>query len=83
MPLLTFLFKIFERVLQKAIVKHLQDIGHLNRSQHGYKRGHSTVTQLLTYVDSILSILESGDEVDTVYLDFAKAFDKVDHNILH
>ena len=27
-------------------------------------------------------MLEEGEQVDAVYLDFAKAFDKVDHEIL-
>ena len=34
------------------------------------------------YYDDILSKLEEGGEVDAIYLDFSKAFDKVDHNIL-
>ena len=34
------------------------------------------------HVDNILKTLNSGDEVDVIYLDYAKAFDKVDHNIL-
>ena len=32
--------------------------------------------------DSILTLLEEGQSVDAVYLDFAKAFDKVGHQIL-
>ena len=33
-------------------------------------------------MDHILKCLNSGDEVDVIYLDYAKAFDKVDHKIL-
>ena len=40
------------------------------------------MTQLLTHVDHILKNLNSGNEVDVIYLDYAKAFDKVDHKIL-
>jgi len=36
----------------------------------------------LEHFDNVLKILCSGDEVDVIYLDYAKAFDKVDHNIL-
>ena len=46
-------------------------------SQHGFRIG-----QLLQQYDKILSSLESGDNVDVVYIDFAKAFDKVDFDIL-
>ena len=44
--------------------------------------GHSCMTELLTFFNSVLTILETGLDVDVVYLDLAKAFDKVDHNIL-
>ena len=40
------------------------------------------MTQLLAHHDYIISLLEQGQNVDVVYLDFAKAFDKVDHNIV-
>ena len=76
------LTKIFERVLRKALVKHLEINGVMNPTQHGFRAGRSTISQLLRYYDDILSKLEEGGEVDAIYLDFAKAFDKVDHNIL-
>ena len=38
--------------------------------------------QLIDDVDHIFQGLNNGEEVDTIYLDYAKAFDKVDHNIL-
>ena len=42
----------------------------------------STLTQLLTHWDSILDGLETGEGVDSVYLDFSKAFDKVETGVL-
>ena len=42
----------------------------------------STLTQLLSHWDSILEGLESGEGVDAVYLDFSKAFDKVETGVL-
>ena len=57
-----------------------------NITQHGFTEGKSTISQLLSYYDSILSMLEEdrgmNRGVDTIYLDFAKAFNKVDHDIL-
>ena len=40
------------------------------------------MSQLLAHQDNIINVLENGNNVDVVYLDFAKAFDKVDHEIL-
>ena len=76
------LTKLFERVLRKAIVLHLEANDLMNSTQHGFRAGRSTISQLLCYYDDILSKLEEGGEVDAIYLDFSKAFDKVDHNIL-
>ena len=38
--------------------------------------------QLLSHYDEVISMQEAGLNADVVYLDFAKAFDKVDHNIV-
>ena len=42
----------------------------------------STLTQLLSHWDSILEGLEKGKGLDAVYLDFSKAFDKVETGVL-
>ena len=36
----------------------------------------------LAHQDSIISTLENGRNCDVIYLDFAKAYDRVDHSIL-
>ena len=52
-----------------------------NSSQHGFRTGRSCLSQLLAHYDWLLSHLEEGFNVDVIYLDFAKAFDKLDFNI--
>lgn len=76
------LTKILERLIRKELVEYLETNHLTNNSQHGFRAGRSTITQLLCYLDDIYNKLEKGEEVDSVYLDFAKAFDKVDHGIL-
>ena len=44
--------------------------------------GRSTQTQLLSHFNDIYDTLMEGKRLDTIFLDFAKAFDKVDHDIL-
>ena len=80
--LTSHIMKTFERVVKEHILDHLLTNNLLNESQHGFRPGRSTLTQLLPYYDSILHMLETQESVDSIYLDFAKAFDKVDHNIL-
>ena len=52
-----------------------------NSNQHGFRRGHSCLSQLLNHSDKVTWFLEHGKPFDVVYLDFAKAFDKVDIGI--
>ena len=54
----------------------------MNPNQHGFRSQRSCLSQLLEYHDEILSNLEEGNNVDSIYLDFSKAFDKVDIGIL-
>ena len=76
------LIKIFERVLRNHLVAYIEDNELMTKTQHGFRKKRSCLTQLIDHVDHILKCLNSGDEVDVIYLDYAKAFDKVDHNIL-
>ena len=74
--------KAFERIIRKAILKFLQENNLLQPSQHGFLPNRSTFTQLLHFYDSLMENLSVYEQVDVIYLDFAKAFDTVDHNIL-
>ncbi|CAL4066236.1 unnamed protein product [Meganyctiphanes norvegica] len=74
--------KIFERVVKDQLIKHLVDHNLINQGQHGFVPGRSTQTQLLDHFCRAYEAIEEGARLDTVYLDFAKAFDKVDHKIL-
>ena len=68
--------------MRRAIVKHLEEHSLLPTGQHGFRALRSTLTQLLTYWDDILEELQQGGGVDCVYLDFSKAFDKVETGVL-
>ena len=50
-------------------------------SQHGFRKGRSCLTNLLLFLDQVLSV-DEGLCVDIVFLDLAKAFDKVPHGRL-
>ena len=80
--LTSHVIKIFERVLRKAIVRHLDRYDILPSGQHGSRALRSTLTQLLAHWDTVLDGLEKGNGVDCVYLDFSKAFDKVETGVL-
>jgi hypothetical protein len=80
--LTSILCRTMERIIRIRIQNHLEDEGLLTEDQHGFRSGRSCLTQLLQHYDQVLSALEAGGNLDVVYLDYAKAFDKVDLNIL-
>ena len=74
--------KIFEKILKTEIVKHLEDNNLINDSQHGFRNKRSCLTNLLEFSEKVASLLDEGNPVDLIYLDFQKAFDKVPHERL-
>ena len=64
------------------LVKFIERQGLLPDGQHGSRAMRSTLTQLLSHWESILDGLETGEGVDAVYLDFSKAFGKVETGVL-
>jgi len=74
--------KIFERVMYNRLVKYLEKYNILYKYQFGFKSNHSTYMALTLLVDKILSALDNNEHVIGLYLDFAKAFDTVNHQIL-
>ena len=80
--LTSHLIKVFEKVIRNHLVSFLEENNKFNPSQHGFRIGRSCLSQLLSHYDRIISLLEKGLNVDTIYLDFSKAFDKVDHSLV-
>ena len=71
---------LYEKLLRKHMLCHVT--GYISPSQHGFVEGWSCLSNLLETLDEITRIMESGDAVDIIYLDFRKAFDFVSHGRL-
>ena len=76
--LTSHLIKIFEKVIRSKMIDYMEKYNLFNPGQHGFRLGRSCLSQLIAHFDNISRMLENGENVDVVYLDFAKAFDKVD-----
>jgi len=51
-------------------------------SQHGFMKGRSCLTNLISFYDQVTHLVDYRKAVDVVYLDFNKVFDTVSHIIL-
>ena len=76
--LTSIIIKILEKIIRKNLVDFFNDHNLFNHNQHGFRSARTCLSQLLSHFDKIISLLEEGKIVDIIYLDFAKAFDKVD-----
>ena len=74
--------KCMERLIRDAIMTHMTENDLLSPKQPGFIQGRSCVTQLLPVLDSWTLALDEGGNIDTIYIDFAKAFDTVSHQRL-
>ncbi|KAF1475360.1 hypothetical protein FQV18_0003892, partial [Eudyptula minor novaehollandiae] len=74
--------KIMERFILRALTRHERDNQGIRPSQHGFTRGRSCLTNLISFYDQVTRLVDEGKAVDVVYLDFSKAFDTVSHSIL-
>ena len=60
----------------------MEDINLFSDRQYGFIKGRSTVSQLLKILDEWTDYLENGSQIDAIYTDLEKAFDKVPHRNL-
>ena len=69
--------KLMERIVKEDIERHLESKGLIGNSQHGFRYGRSPQTILIEFMEQTTEWIGNGKPFDVVYLDFAKAFDKV------
>ena len=74
--------KILENIVKERVVKHLNKFQLIRPSQHGFTSGKSCLSNLLVFLEQVTKELDEEKAVDLVYLDFAKAFDKVPYGRL-
>ena len=79
---LCVLSKIFEKIMYNRVTAFLEIFKILHDNQYGFRKKSSTHVALLTFIDKVIEAIENGEYAIGVFLDFSKAFDTVDHEIL-
>ncbi|KAG7298080.1 hypothetical protein JYU34_018850 [Plutella xylostella] len=72
--------KLLEKIVYDSIYQLITK--NIPENQHGFMRKRSVVSNLLQSSYYVLNNIDGGNQVDAIYTDFSKAFDKVSHNVL-
>jgi len=51
-------------------------------SQHGLMKGRSCLTNLISFCDKVIHLVDEGKAVGIVYMDFNKVLDTISHSII-
>ena len=74
------------KVLDYLVCQHLTTFLYTHRvitpAQYGFVRQRPTADQLVVLTSTIAASLDKGDHYESLFLDFAKAFDRVPHQVL-
>ena len=71
-----------ESIIGDQLMHELEAAGILSNCQHGFRRGRSTLTSLLLESEDWTKAVDQHHSVDIIFLDFSKAFDRVNHGML-
>ena len=80
---LPVLSKVIERHIHDALYNYLTDNSLIYPRQSGFRKRHGTETALIRIIDELLFKLYGNKVCGLVLVDYCKAFDMVDHAILH
>ena len=80
--LLSIFSKILEKVMYDRLYQYLIKFELLYDYQFGFQKGKSTYMAIICLLDELVSAIEKGEIGIGIFIDFRKAFDTVDHNIL-
>ncbi len=71
------LCKLLESIIKDKLLHHLMANNLIKDTQHGFMPGRSCATNLTEFMDKVTRSVDEDKSVDIIYLDFAKASDKV------
>jgi len=80
--LLSVFNKLLERLMYNRLIKYLVHSNIFYNKQFGFRTRHSTDHAILCIIDKMQRAIENRNISCGIFLDFSKAFDTVNHNIL-
>lgn len=80
--ILPLMSKIFERIMFNQLYRFIEKYKLLSDCQYGFRKKRSTTDAIMEQMQYIYENLDDGHMVVSLFLDFTKAFDSIDHRIL-
>ena len=74
--------KIFEKLIHVRLYQFLDENRVLYNYQFGFRKVHSTVHTVQTAIHSVTKALDTSYQCMGIFIDFSKAFDNIQHNVL-
>ena len=74
--------KLLEKLMSSRLADVLEKMHLIYNKQFGFCSHHSTDHVVLSIIDQVQKAIEDRDYSCGIFLDFSKAFDTVNHNIL-
>lgn len=74
--------KVFEKVICSRLKSYLENNELLIQQQFGFRTGRSTELAILEFVNEVYKCLEKKRCATGIFIDFSKAFDKINHSKL-
>ena len=79
---LSALTQIFEKLVYKQLINYIEKHDILFQFQFGFRKGHSTAQAVSEIADNLREAIDNNLYTCGVFIDFSKAFDTVNHEIL-
>ena len=74
--------KIMERALHYQIINYFENNNYLHHNQHGFRKNVSTATAIFRLTMDLFEAFDSGLSSSCVFVDYRKAFETLDHDLL-
>ena len=74
--------KIFEKLINGRLIQFLETNDALYNHQYGFRKKYSTKLSLINLTNATLKSIDEGKVTLGIFIDFKKAFDTINHDVL-